>query len=147
MSLVMMRKAMFIRVVLIGVAIALLYIILSSLNLLPGRGGCLTSDLTKINTAEGFIFDVVDTNCDGLAKDDLISVLAAAPGGGPAVVIFKYDPARDSKLPEVKVVEKSGKKVISISIDLISSVVEQQFVWHGMPINYNIGRVEFHGEK
>jgi len=122
-----------------------------AIRLVGNRIACHKEVRLKTEDPSGYIFEVEDTTCDILAKDEAISVYARkVDPKGPWVLsgwrnqrtlLFRYDPGRwDNPLPSITHLSQS---TILISVPEVSSIDYQNRKWANMSVNYEIGRVDY----
>lgn len=103
--------------------------------------GIIRETREKIVNLSGFDFEIIETNCDRLAKEDWITIFASKAGENRKTVLFEYVPnSYDDPLPVIRV---SGDHNITISIPAISSIRVQHFKWQHGSIDYEIGHIDF----
>ena len=93
----------------------------------------------RIDNLAGYDFLVSETNCDAIAKNDLVSVFVAKAGDGTRDLIFECDPAVDAPLPAFAV-EDAG---FVVAMPFVGEILHQERTWRGAPIRYRIRKVEF----
>jgi hypothetical protein len=103
-------------------------------------GACITSTLANLPGPSGIGFEIRSYDCDTLAKQYDIHVLASGSRHHGQTVLFTYVPHRDGDVPRISVVD--GKRIV-ISIGAISSIGIQQQSWNDMPIEYHIGAIDY----
>jgi hypothetical protein len=111
---------------------------------------CITeTEATKSNVA-GWDFEVEDTNCDTLAKDEAVRVFAIRSEGSRSSwgrffarrrLVFQYDPGNQDEL--VPVITAVGKNSILISIPRVSSIYEENKQVGGTTVVYDIKRIDY----
>ena len=142
------RKRYGIRLV---VAIAAIYGAYLAVQFLRYHFTCTTEERLKIENLSGVSFEVVDTACDTLAKEEAIEIYArrAHPKGirifsglwDRRTLLFRYDPGNpDTPLPSIT---RPSQSTILISIPDVASVLEQKHEWSNMSVKYDIGRVDY----
>jgi len=131
--------------------IGIAYIFLTKVGMVPTPSTCMTESKVRITNLSGGDFEITDTDCDFLAKEEFVSVYVsrARTNGGSLLakwfrgktLLFRYDPAMlDSPLP---VIRASGSNRILISIPRVSSVMFQSKKWNNVSIDYEIEQVDF----
>lgn len=118
-------------------ALAILYLALAFIGLVPDWNTCLTATLAKIDDRQGYDFLIKEINCDMIEKSDHVLVYVAKTGEGRGDVIFEYDPA-DQDIPSVTV-DVNGN--IWISIPRVNEVFVQKTEWKGHSISYTIDKI------
>jgi hypothetical protein len=121
----------------LGRFVGSVYLALTAFGLTPFA--CLTETRQRISDLSDFSFEISETSCDTLAKDDAISVFATRPGHTEKVLLLKYDPGPDV-LPTIRV---TPSHEISIAISAVSSIFSQRDELDGFPIRYDIGVVRY----
>ena len=98
----------------------------------------------------GWDFEVEDTNCDTLAKDDAVSVFAVSPQMNkyrasrwitPRRLVFKYDPGGPDETPPA--ITATGKDRVLISLPRASSVFSKKSTVGDTDVDYNIGKIDY----
>lgn len=140
MAKTIFRRAM--RVFLIaGLPVGGLYLLLASIGLMPTPYSCLIETRAKIPGLGGYDFEVSETSCDFLAKDDAVSVFVSKVGGKKKDLLFKYDPARPQDA--FPVITIPAPQTIQIAVPWVSSIFSRQETWNGVSIIYKIDRIEY----
>ena len=120
---------------------------LISLGLAAALGSCgtacLSTPLGEIHGPAGIIFKVTRTDCDTLAKDSAVSVIATRSGDKASGLLVKYDPWGD-ELPQVHVAEGG---TIFIHIARASSILEQHQTWGSFKVKVEIDQVAYPGRR
>ena len=108
---------------------------------LPFPGACL-SETVRTEKRAGVLLELVDTNCDLIAKDEAITLFATR---GPHLVdwlsrtqIFEYDGD-----PAALTIASPDQGTLLLSIDRISSVYFARDRWRGLRIVYDIGHISY----
>ena len=102
---------------------------------------CLTETHKKIIDLSGLDFEISETNCDVIAKEDWVDVSVARTGWGGKTLLFRYDPGHpDNPLPTIS---RPDPRTIHIAIPWVSEILLRQYTWQGMAVTYDIGRVEY----
>lgn len=136
-------------VTLIIVLIAIYFLSTTSLNSVRSST-CSTEKVEEVNLSN-LRFQIEDTSCDGLAKDEAIRVyikdMASDEGSifsrwtNQRTLLFRYDPGRwDNPLPFIT---RPSQSTILISIPEVSSIDYQNRKWENMCVNYDIRRVDY----
>lgn len=106
---------------------------------------CITETQKKIIDLSGFDFEMIEVNCDTLAKDSAVNVFIAKTGDSKKTLIFKYDPMLEyssgqaaALLPAIRF---DSPTVVTIAIPIVGAIYSQQFEWETLSIRYEIGRV------
>lgn len=103
-------------------------------------GGCLSEQRWAAHDLGGYDFVVSEEDCDFIAKEAFVRVLAAKTGDSRRVVLFEYVPSDyPDPLPEISV---SGSR-IKISISKVNAVNLNLRHWRWGDIDYEVGRIEF----
>ena len=105
----------------------------------PLPGACVTEARGKITGISGFDFELSETACDILAKDDAITVFISRPGSANKAAVFKYDPGTD-ELPVMTLVDQH---TVLISLRSVSSIFFRKYSWEDLAITYNIGDIHY----
>lgn len=100
---------------------------------------CQTWNRGSLSGLAGYDFEINETACDVIAKDDAITILASEVGRKEKTAIFKYDPGGD-ELPEVVAVDAH---TVRISVRSISSIFFRSDVVGSLSILYDIGHVDY----
>jgi len=100
---------------------------------------CIETTLARANNLSGIDFEVRGVDCDTIAKDYLIWVLASEAGHRRKTVLFTYEPLRDDDVPTIEIV---GRRIL-ISIAAVDDVGVQLRSWHDMQIEYRIGAITY----
>jgi hypothetical protein len=124
---------------LVAVALVIGGIFLSLVVFLPIGSACTTLADHEIMRLKDLRFRFIEVNCDSLAKDSSVSLVASQDDRGQEA-IFKYDPIDSDPTPVVGVDDEGN---ISISIRGISSISVQEKNWNGHVIKYEIGKARF----
>lgn len=110
---------------------------------IPDSDACISETLMTLqNIADGDV-EVINTNCDTLAKEDWISIYISSKSGikkllAGKTLLFRYDPgAPTNPLPSIK---SAGQNKIFISVPVVSSILFQQRRWGSIPVDYWIGK-------
>ena len=122
-----------------------------AIRVVGNRVACSTEERFKTVDPSGITFEVEDTCCDTLAKDEHIRLYATkvTPKGAwgfwglrnRRTLLIEYDPGRfDNPLPSIN---HPSQTTILISIPEVSSIVYQNRKWENMSVNYEIGRVDY----
>jgi hypothetical protein len=104
-------------------------------------GACITETREKFSNISGFNFEVIETDCDLIAKDASISVLVSRGARTRQTLLFKYDPGgAPVPLPVIRLV---GANSVRISVPRVSSLFYRTDHWETLSIDYDIGAIEF----
>ena len=101
---------------------------------------CISETHKKISGLSGFDFEVVETDCDALAKDASISVFVSEPGHANKALLFKYGPAGLGPDPVISEIDAHS---IQVSVPHISDEMFRRESFEGLSINYEIGIVDY----
>jgi hypothetical protein len=104
---------------------------------------CLTETRNKIADLSGYNFEISDTYCSAIAHTASMSVYGAKKGERKQTLLFKFDPIDWIDLPTISIPDEDR---LVISVPWVSSIFERRFRWHGMQIEYDIGKVTNPGE-
>jgi len=116
---------------------------------LADPNACISENRMTIPDLSGIKVEVVDTNCDILAKQESIDVYFSqakqkswfAKLRNHRELVFSYDPGRpDDPLPTIT---HSSDSTILISVPEISSVIRQSRNWEKISIAYDLGKVDY----
>ncbi len=121
-------------------ALALVYLWLVMIGLAWTPYTCITEVRGRTTDVSGFDFEVSETNCDTFAKTVTISVFASRPGRPRKVLLFKFFPAFNDKLPVVSAVDQH---TVRISIPEISSLAFRREKLGDLSVNYSIGITDY----
>lgn len=88
---------------------------------------CISTTMSRISVA-GLRFQVEDTDCDTLAKEEWVSVYGSAGTGRGRTLLFKYSPA-SYHLP-LPTIEAPDQRTIIIAIPIVSSVYVKLESWN-----------------
>jgi hypothetical protein len=118
------------------------YLHLVSFVLTLALGGCGRACLSKIlaqtHDPAGVTFKVMRTDCDTLAKDSAISVIASRDGRESAGLLLKYDPWAD-EIPQVHIVQDT----VVIHLARASSILVQHLTWETFNIRVEVGELAY----
>jgi hypothetical protein len=113
------------------------------LGLAPVVGGCSpacsSTSLAQIHDPAGVTFTVTRTDCDVIAKDSAISVIASRDGEKGSTLLLKYDPW-ENEVPQVHVGDGG---VIFIHLLRASSVLEQHLAWGQFKVSIAIDKLAY----
>ena len=113
------------------------YIILYRLGLAPFSNPCVQETRRIYHNIHGYYFEIVDTDCDIIAKSASIEVYARSVGVRKLTRLLQYDPiSYDAALPEIQV---TAHNEIIITVPVVSSVSYQRTDWVGRAILIEIG--------
>jgi hypothetical protein len=101
---------------------------------------CVSETHKKISGLSGFDFEVVETDCDVLAKDASISVFVSELGKAKKVLLFKYGPAGVGTDPVISGIDAH---TIQVSVPHISDEMFRRETFEGLSISYEIGIVDY----
>lgn len=103
---------------------------------------CITEPRGKVSDLSGHDFEISDTNCDTLAKDDAINVFASKTGKGDKTLVFKYDPGgpMGDVAPQIRLI---GPNKIRISVTKIASIFSWRAQLEDLYVVYDIGKIEY----
>ena len=121
------------------VALLLPFAYLLALLGVPPFGQACFQETRKIyRNLHGYHFEIVDTDCDVIAKIESVDVYARSIGVRRATRLFQYYPSNyDDALPDIEV---RGQNEIIITIPTVSSIGFQRMVWLDRKIIYTIGK-------
>lgn len=111
---------------------------------------CITESEAKFSNVAGWDFEVEDTNCDTLAKDEAVRVFAIrseanrSPWGrifARRRLVFQYDPGNQDAL--VPAISATGQNSILISIPRVSSIYQERRRVGGTNVAYDIKRIDY----
>jgi hypothetical protein len=111
---------------------------------------CITETEAKISDVAGWDFEVEDTNCDTLVKDEAVRVFAIRSETNQSSwgrifarrrLVFQYDPGdQDELVPAIRV---TGKGSVLISIPRVSYIYERNKSVGGTAVVYDIKRIDY----
>jgi hypothetical protein len=104
---------------------------------------CLSTPLAEIHDPAGVTFKVIRTDCDTLAKDSAVSVIATRDGSTKSALLLKYDPWGD-QVPQVHI---AAPGTVFIHLDSASSIVEQHQVWDSFQVKVAIDRLAYSNRR
>jgi len=133
------------------IAIGGICAILLAIHLALVHLSCTSEVRLKIDNLSGLSFEVTDTSCDTIAKDENIRVYVRKvdPNGAGILsrwinqksLLFRYDPGSwDNPVP---LITRPSQSSILISIPGLSSISEQKHEWENISIDYDIKRVDY----
>jgi hypothetical protein len=117
----------------------LTYLALAFAGMAPTPYDCITGIRRTIADPSGLDFEISETNCDSIAKQDAMVVSVTKRGSGKKAALFVFDPIYWIALPSVSV---DAARTIVISVPRVGSVLSQARDWNGMPVRYDIGRID-----
>ncbi len=131
--------------------LAAAYIVLVLAGIAPNRLSCNSQREIELTNISGHDFEITYTNCDGLAKEEFVSVYISSgkssgkwwlPGWmSKKGLLFRYDPAMpNAPLPSIKA---SGQDKVVISIPRVSSIIFEIRKWKNLSVDYEIGRIDY----
>jgi hypothetical protein len=134
----------------VGVLAAVLYVRVSVLDLAPIPGAEISETKLLLKNVVGADFEVVETNYDGLSKDDFVSVYAWKTGKRSSWIgslvdkkelLFRYEPSwnGEESIPAIKAI---GPNSIRISVPRVSSIIAEHRNWKQISIEYSISHVD-----
>ncbi len=124
----------------IAIIIAAYALIAAVLYLMFFVDACISTTRSRISVA-GLGFQVEDTNCDTLAKEEWVSVYGFADRDRGRTLLFRYSPA-SYHLP-LPTIEVPDQRTIIIAIPIVSSVYSKLDSWHNHSIRYDIGHIDY----
>jgi hypothetical protein len=102
---------------------------------------CTTETRSKIFNLSGFDFEISETDCDLIAKDESITVSVSKAGGNRKTPLIKYTPVGwPNTLPSIAVPDHDK---FLISIPKVSSVFFERRKWKTISIDYAIGHIDY----
>ncbi len=131
--------------------LATAYLFLAYIGVVPAPYTCSSETEKRIVDISGYDFEIVDTDCDALAKEEFVSVYVSKTEGNKnpllarllrrKTLLFRYDPGMwNSPLP---LVTASGPNKILVSVPIVSSVLFQRRDWEHAHISYDIGHIDY----
>ena len=126
MLLIVSSGALYALRPILGLAIGLVY---------PGYF-CDTRSLGSVLNVAGYDFEVSETACDVLAKDDAITIFVSETGKKEKTAVFKYDPGAEA-FPKIVAADAHTAR---ISLESISSIFFREDRVGSLSISYDIGR-------
>jgi hypothetical protein len=100
---------------------------------------CLSTPLAEIHDPAGITFKMIRTDCDTLAKDSAVSVIASRDGTTKSALLFKYDPWGD-EMPQVHV---AAPGTVFIHLYSASSILEQRQTWDSFLVEVAVDRLAY----
>jgi hypothetical protein len=125
-----MKRAVLPIVVLGGIAV--IYVVLGGIGLVPLPGQCIDEVRKSVRTQTAS-FDIVETDCDTLAKEATISIYATSVNGKDHALILSIDPGSDD-LPGIAAVSSDR---IAITVPGASYVHTRRDVWKDIHFDYS----------
>jgi hypothetical protein len=116
------------------------YWLATTIGLAPTSYYCDTEVRERISGVAGFDFEIIETDCDTLAKTATISVFASKPGRTRNVLLFKFFPAYVDLMPSITPVDQH---TVQISIAEISSLFLRRDKLKELIVNYKIGVIDY----
>jgi hypothetical protein len=105
--------------------------------------GCLSTPLAEIHDPGGITFKVIRTDCDTLAKDSAVSVMATRDGDKSPTLLVKYDPWGD-EVPQMHV---EGDGTIFIHLSRASSILQQHQPWDSLKVKIEIDQLAYSNRR
>jgi hypothetical protein len=111
---------------------------------------CITTSKAKVSNVAGWDFEVEDTNCDTLAKDEAVRVFAIRSDANRSSwtrflarrrLVFQYDPWNQDEL--VPNIAATGNNDILISIPRVSYIYKQNRLIGHTAVAYDIKKVDY----
>jgi len=121
-----------------GVICFLLYVVLVLTGLDPLA--CITEMRGKVSAVAGFDFEISETNCDEIEKEDWISVFVSRPGRPHKTLLFQYDPPDVDPFP---VIVPIGVHSVQISVPWNAEVLFHRSGLQGLSVFYKVGGIEY----
>ena len=100
---------------------------------------CLSTPLAEIHDPAGVTFTMIRADCDTLAKDSAVSVIASVDGTSKSALLLKYDPW-GNEVPQVHV---TAPGTVLIHLHSASSILEQHQTWDSFQIKVTIDRLAY----
>jgi hypothetical protein len=100
---------------------------------------CLSTPIAEIHDPAGITFKMIRTDCDTVAKDSAVSIIASRDGTTKSALLFKYDPWGD-EVPQVHV---AAPGAIFIHLHSASSILEQHQTWDSFQVKLEIDRLAY----
>ena len=82
---------------------------------------------------------MIRTDCDTLAKDSAVSVIASRDGDTKSALLLKYDPSGD-EVPQVHI---AAPGTVFIHLRSASSILEQNQTWDWFQVKVAIDRLAY----
>jgi len=101
---------------------------------------CSSTAVAQIHDPAGVTFTVTRTDCDAIAKDSAVSVIANRDGEKESTLLLKYDPW-GNEVPQVHVADGG---MIFIHLFKASSVLEQHPAWEQFKVSIAIDKLAYH---
>ncbi len=116
-----------------------IYLVLTGIGLDP-LTACITKVHMRLSDLAGFDFEISDTDCDEIAKEEWISVFASKAGQADKTLVFEYDPGGGDPFPVITLVDRHS---VRISVPWISSIRFRRDSLKGLSVVYKINKVDY----
>jgi hypothetical protein len=123
----------------VGVICLSMYLMLVLIGLDP-LTACITETRGKISAMAGSDFEISETNCDEIAKQDWISVSVSRPGKAHKTLLFQYDPPDVDPFP---VITPTGPHSVQIAVPWNAEVLFHRDGPNGLSVVYKVGGIEY----
>jgi hypothetical protein len=110
---------------------AVTYAGLGGIGLVPLAGQCIDEVRKSVRTQIAS-FDIIETDCDTLAKEATISIYAKSLDGKHHTLILRFDPSTDD-LPGIAAVSSDR---VAITVPGASDVQTRRDAWNGIRFDY-----------
>lgn len=137
-----LEKAMPLVYSIVAVPVFLFVILLFLENGFGLIGGpvCLTEVRGRLSGLSGLDFEISETGCSAIAKDDAVSVLVSKAGERKKTLLFKYDPVYVDPYPTITSIDEH---TVEISISRVSFIFCRRDRWDALTVKYDIGVVDY----
>lgn len=127
----------------VGATLGMIHLLLAMIGLAPTPYTRATEIEKQILNHNGFQFDIVNTDCDPIAKTNSTSICTSRVGQTDRTLLFEFVPPNPYvPLPDVSVI---NPHTIEISAPLAVSVFSRRGAWQGMSVRYRIGKIDYPG--
>jgi hypothetical protein len=100
---------------------------------------CQTRNRGSLSGLAGHDFEINETACDVIAKDDAITVVASQTGKKEKTAIFTYDPGRDER-PKIVAIDAH---TVRISLQSPSSIFFRNDFIGDLSVVHDIGHIDY----
>ncbi len=94
----------------------------------------------KLSGLAGFDFEISNTDCDEIAKEEWVRVFASKAGQAHKTLLFEYDPGGGDRFP---VRTPADRHSVQISVPWISGVRFRRDSLKGLSVVYKIDRIDY----
>jgi hypothetical protein len=99
---------------------------------------CVSHPLGLLPDVDGVHFRAIRTDCDTIAKDSGVSIIASRDGSRTDTLLLKYDPFDDS-IPQILI---EGGTIV-IHLNRISSILEKSDRWDSFKVIVKADRIDY----